>query len=75
MTSYIMECWGCVAVQYAWLLEMLAQVKSKEEVPGTHIKSSACYGSIAPRMMCIMNWHVEVVVMAAKACLTDTNEL
>ena len=75
MASYIMICWGCVAVQYARLLEMLAQGKSKEDVLGTHIKSSACYGSIAPRMMCIMNLHVGLVVMVAKACLTDTNGL
>ena len=40
------------------MLEMLAQGKSKEGLLGAHIKSSACYGSMAPRMMCVMNWLV-----------------
>ena len=29
---------------------MLSQGKRIEEVLGTHIKGSACYGSMAPRM-------------------------
>ena len=33
------------------------------------------HGLIAPRMMCIMNWHVGIVVMVAKANLADGNGL
>ena len=30
---------------------------------------------VAPRMMCMMNWHVGLVVIVAKACLADSNGL